>query len=309
MNKLRRPFLTVHRMGLRLGIQLVPDHYYSSVANIDKLRKTWKVWAKKSELPGISINLEEQVKNLKTICGPFKNEYVGNRNFREAVSRHFGPGFGYIEAQALHCVIRHYKPRKIVEVGSGVSTFCSLKATEINKKENGQDSEIICIEPYPSKGLRALKGIQIIQKEVQTLPYEVFTELKERDVLFIDSSHAVKPASDVNYLILEVLPRLHRGVIVHFHDIFLPYDHQRDVLTNYFQWSETSLLRAFLINNSRVKIVFCLSLLHYDRQTSLKEVFPEYRPQRDSNGLTYGIYEPFEETADHFPASLYLQFL
>lgn len=309
MGRLMGPFLFVHRLGLKLGIQLIPDHYYSSIANIDKLRKTRTVWAKKSELPGISYNLEEQARNLRVICAPFKNEYIGNRNYREAVSTHFGPGFGYIEAQALHSVIRHYKPRRIVEVGSGVSTFCSLKATEINEKETNQESSIVCIEPYPSEKLKALKGVQIIQKEVQTIPYEVFTELAEGDILFVDSSHTVKPASDVNYIILEVLPRLNSGVVVHFHDIFLPYDYQRDLLTSYFQWCETSLLRAFLIDNERVRIVFCLSSLHYNKQATLKEVFPEYKPQQDTDGLTYGIYPPFSNIDEHFPASLYLQFV
>lgn len=225
------------------------------------------------------------------------------------MEKHFGPGFGYIEAQALHSVIRYFKPRKIVEVGSGVSTFCSLNATQVNKKENNLDSEITCIEPHPSENLRILKGVQIIQKEVQTIPYNVFTDLQENDLLFVDSSHTVKPGSDVNYIILEILPRLNRGVVVHFHDIYLPYDYQRDILTNFFQWCETSLLRAFLVNNDKVKIVFCLSGLHYDYPAVLKEVFPEYRPQHDIEGLTYGIYEPFKVIEEHFPASIYLQFL
>jgi hypothetical protein len=141
------------------------------------------------------------------------------------------------------------------------------------------------------------------------LPFRFFTNLEKGDLLFIDSSHTVKPGSDVNYIILEILPRLNKGVIVHFHDIFLPYDYQRDVLTNYFQWCETALLRAFLINNNKTKITFCLSMLHYDRQDSLKEVFPEYQPQNDVNGLTYGIYEPFTAINEHFPASIYIQIL
>jgi predicted O-methyltransferase YrrM len=304
-----RPFLEVHRLGLRLGVQIIPDHYYSSVANIDKMRKTREVWAKRSQLPGISFDLENQVENLKNICAPFRNEYIGNHVYREAVEKRFGPGFGYIEAQALHSVIRYFKPRRIIEIGSGVSTFCSLKATQINKKETNADSEIVCIEPHPSESLRALQGVQIIQEEVQTLPCEIFTDLQERDLLFVDSSHTVKPGSDVNYIILEVLPRLHQGVIVHFHDVFLPYDYQRDILTSYFQWCETSLLRAFLINNSKVKIVFCLSGLHYDYPAILKEVFPEYQPQQDIDGLTYGIYDSFKTIKEHFPASTYLQFL
>jgi predicted O-methyltransferase YrrM len=273
------------------------------------LLKTREIWANKSELPGVVFDLEKQIENLKNICVPFKKEYAGNNIYREALEKNFGHGFGYIEAQALHSVVRYFKPRKIVEVGSGTSTFCSLKAAQINKNETRVNSEIVCIEPYPHKSLRMLPEVQIIQKEVQTIPYELFTSLQERDLLFIDSSHTVKPSSDVNFIILEILPRLQKGVIVHFHDIFFPYDYQRDILTSYFQWCETSLLRAFLINNSKINIVFCLSSLHYNKPEILKIVFPEYQPQNDVNGLTYGFYPPFANIEKHFPTSIYLQFL
>lgn len=111
--------------------------------------------------------------------------------------------------------------------------------------------------------------------------------------MFIDSSHTVKPGGDVNFLILELLPRLQKGVIIHFDDIFFPYDYQRNVLRTFLHWAETSLLRAFLIFNEKAKIVFCLSLLHYDRQDVMKEVFPEYSHQGDENGLRLKEYKPF----------------
>ncbi|NOT54820.1 MAG: class I SAM-dependent methyltransferase [Deltaproteobacteria bacterium] len=236
---------------------------------------------------------------------PFQNEYAGNQTYREAVERHFGPGYGYIEAQALHGVMRHYHPRRVIEVGSGVSTYCMLKALELNEQETGQTFNLTCVEPYPSKPLRALGRAKLIQAPVQTVPFENFKELASGDLLFIDSSHVVKPGGDVNYLILDVLPRLAPGVIVHFHDIYLPYDYPRDVLRTYFQWMETSLLRAYLIHNEHVRIVFCLSQLHYDRQEVLKQVFPEYVPTRDENGLELRDEAAGKRT--HFPASIYIQ--
>jgi len=137
------------------------------------------------------------------------------------------------------------------------------------------------------------------------VPFEVFKELGDKDLLFIDSSHTVKPGGDVNYLILEVLPRLEK-VIVHFHDIFLPYDYQRSILQTFFHWTETSLLRAFLIWNEKVRIIFCLSQLHYDYR-ALKEVFPEYNPQLDKDGIRDEKYKPFENPKEHFPSSIYIQ--
>lgn len=293
------------KLASRAGVYLLPVHYYVPLANVHQLEKTQSVWARKSDLPGVASDLDGQAENLRRICMPFQNEYAGNQTYREAVERHFGPGYGYIEAQALHGVMRHYHPRRVIEVGSGVSTYCMLKALELNEQETGQTFNLTCVEPYPSKPLRALGRAKLIQAPVQTVPFENFKELASGDLLFIDSSHVVKPGGDVNYLILDVLPRLAPGVIVHFHDIYLPYDYPRDVLRTYFQWMETSLLRAYLIHNEHVRIVFCLSQLHYDRQEVLKQVFPEYVPTRDENGLELRDEAAGKRT--HFPASIYIQ--
>ena len=306
-NAIKRALLFIHKLGIRFGIHILPVHYYSAVPNILELRKTRDVWAKKSDLPGVVIDLDEQAANLRAMCSPYQNEYAGNRFYKEAVSDHFGPGYGYIESQALHGFIRHYKPHRILEVGSGVSTYCMLKASEMNARETGESAKIISIEPHPSKSLESLTGIELITRPVQTVPFSVFSELGENDLLFIDSSHTVKPGSDVNYLILEVLPRLNKGVIVHFHDIYLPYDYQRDVCKTFLHWSETSLLRAFLMFNEKAVISVCLSHLHYERPDVLREVFPEYDPQMDINGLTAEKYKSFEPIKEHFPSSIYIR--
>lgn len=306
-NALKRAILGVHKLGIRLGIHVLPVHYYSPVPNILELQKTRDIWAKKSELPGVAVDLDQQAVDLQGICMPYQGEYAGNKFFKEGATNHFGPGYGYIEAQALHGFVRHFKPKRIVEVGSGVSTYCMLKASEINNRETGQQTKIVSIEPYPSDRLKTLPGIELVAQNVQTLPFDVFTDLGENDLLFIDSSHTVKAGGDVNYLILEVLPRLRKGVIVHVHDIFLPYDYQRNVCRTFLHWAETSLLRAFLISNEKVRIVACLSHLHYERKDVLKKVFPEYNPQTDVNGLASDKYAPFEQNPEHFPSSIYLQ--
>jgi predicted O-methyltransferase YrrM len=293
------------KLASRAGVYLLPAHYYVPLANVHQLEKTKSVWARKSDLPGVASDLDGQTENLRRICMPFQNEYAGNHTYREAVDRHFGPGYGYIEAQALHGVIRHYHPSRVIEVGSGVSTYCMLKALELNEQETGQTFNLTCVEPSPSEPLRALGRAELIQAPVQTVPFKNFKELASGDLLFIDSSHVVRPGGDVNYLILDVLPRLAPGVIVHFHDIYLPYDYPRDVLRTYFQWMETSLLRAYLIHNEHARIVFCLSQLHYDRQEVLKQVFPEYVPARDENGLE--IRDEADGKRTHFPASIYIQ--
>ena len=228
-NAIKRAILGVHKLGIRLGIHVLPVHYYSPVPNIVELQKTRDIWARKSELPGISFDLDEQIANLRRFCTPYESEYAGNAIYKEGASKHFGPGYGYVEAQALHGFIRHYKPKRIVEVGSGVSTYCMLKASEMNARETGQSSRIVSIEPFPFNALTALPGIELIaMKGSNGFPSRSSPNWERNDLLFIDSSHTVKAGGDVNYLFLEVLPRLRKGVIVHIHDIFLPYDYQRE---------------------------------------------------------------------------------
>jgi predicted O-methyltransferase YrrM len=278
------------------------------IDNIAELDRTRSRWAKKSLLPGVSVNLDEQAKKLETICAPFQHEYAGNRFYRDSVRQGFGPGFGAIEAQALHGVVRYFKPRTVIEVGAGITTACIAAAAALNKREGHGDTRILSIEPYPSPALLQMQDAKIMRSMVQDVPLDTFQQLGNGDMLFVDSSHAVRPGGDVNFLILEVLPRLPPGVVVHFHDIYLPFDYPRDVLHTYFHWQETSLLRAYLTENTKTRVLFCLSQLHYDRQQVLRSVFPDYRPAPDEDGLAPDPRReqgPSEEV--HFPASIYIE--
>lgn len=303
-------FFNLQKLLLKIGLHINPAHYYSSIPNLNELIESKSLWAKKSNLYGLNINMEDQIENIKTICLPFKNEYLGNKIFKYGTENKFGPGYGYIEAQALHSIIRKYKPKRVIEVGSGVSTWCILKANDLNKLQEGfVDFKLTCIEPYPNSVLKNLKEVNLIEKKVQEIAFEEeFYKLEKNDILFIDSSHTVKVGSDVNYIILEILPRLKPGVIVHFHDIFIPYDYNRNTLSTFFHWSETTLLRAFLINNKNARIIFCMSQLHYDAKSILEEVFPEYNPQNDKDGLLDEKYVNFEQIhEEHFPSSIYIE--
>jgi predicted O-methyltransferase YrrM len=295
---------TLHRLALRAGIVVLPNHYYTPIADVHELRKQRKCWAKRSTMIGLDMDVSIQTKNLREIVAPYEPEYRGNAAYKEAATKEFGPGFGYIEAQCLHGVLRAFKPAQIYEIGSGVSTYCTLRAIELNENE-GFRTEMTCVEPNPSNFIRAISRdrITLVKAPVQALAPEFFRSLNAGDFLFIDSTHAIKPGGDVIYLYLEVIPRLKPGVIVHIHDIYLPYLYQRDLLhlRTLFQWSETALLVALLTHNTRLSTIFCLSMLHYDAPDALASVFPEHRPQLAQNGLC----EP--GAAGFFPSSIYLR--
>jgi predicted O-methyltransferase YrrM len=225
------------------------------------------------------------------------------------VRRHFGQGFGVLEAQALHAVLRSIKPSRMVEIGSGVSSFCAHTALTRNAAD-GRPGTLVCVEPHPSQELRSLAGIELIPRPMQAVDLGVFTALQPGDVLFVDSSHTVKAGSDVNRIVLEVLPRLKPGVIVHFHDIFLPFDYQPDLLHTFLHWNETSLVRAYLTGNRGAEVLFSMAMLHHARPEVLHEVFPGYAPQAidPRTGLRDPRrYPPFEPIGEHFPSSLYLR--
>ena len=120
-----------HRLGLRAGLFILPKHYYVPLADQSALRRTRATWVGRSAMRGITWSLAAQLDYLRTIVAPHASEYAGNRTYLESASS--GPGYGYIEAQCLHGVLRSLKPRRIIEVGSGVSTRCMLHATAMNR--------------------------------------------------------------------------------------------------------------------------------------------------------------------------------
>jgi hypothetical protein len=307
--QLKDLFFLAHKSLLRCKISVLPNHYYSPVPDINTLSANRGMWAHESSLSGLRWELEEQSRKLAEICEPFVPEYLGNRVYLEGIATDWGPGFGYIEAQALHAFIRYFKPRKIIEVGAGVTTHCMLAALQMNAKKDSRPGTICSIEPYPSTALQRAP-VKLITAPVQAVDVSVFLELGKDDLLFIDSSHTVKTGSDVNFLILEVLPRLNPGVLVHFHDIYLPYDYSPEILCSLFDWQETSLLHALLVGNHRIEVLFCLSYLHHKNQELLRQVFPEYRPLQLPDGLALDRAKSKLDSAEqlgHFPASIFLR--
>ena len=292
----------IYKAGLRAGIQILPAHYYSPAPDPRELRRTEANWRRRSSMVGVDTDADRQLHALREMCEPYRAEYSPNRVYREATAQNMGSGYGFVEAQALHGVLRAFKPGRVIEIGSGVSTSCIRAALDMNRAE-GHASHLTAVEPYPAPALRAAPDLDLIESPVQAVPTETFEALGAGDLLFVDSTHVVKPGSDVNYVVLEVLPRLKPGVIVQVHDIYIPYDFQRTLYDTMLHWNESTLYHAFLLHNSHARILFNLSQLHYDRPEALQDLFPGYVPEANDNGLG-----PSERTGDrHFPASLYIE--
>tara|TARA_X000000950_G_scaffold286919_1_gene397307 strand:- start:1011 stop:1922 length:912 start_codon:yes stop_codon:yes gene_type:complete len=289
-------YKSIFKFGLKYKMIIVPDHFYVPMANILQLKKDTS-WKKKTKMNGLNFNKKTQIKNINKILYPYLEEYKDGKIYNNANNSKIGLGYGFIEAQALFGVIKYFKPKKIIEIGSGVSTFCML---------NSGGKNITCIEPNPSNFLKKNKEIKLIKKKIQKVNLDLFKSLSKNDLLFIDSSHTLKINSDLSTIYLEILPILKKGVIIQIHDIFFPYNYQRDADNSYFQWLETQLLQAYLINNKNIEVIFSMSYLHYEEPNALKKLFPLYKPQKDSKGIAKSMFSTNKKNG-FFPSSIYLK--
>jgi hypothetical protein len=278
----------------------LPRHFYSQIPDIRELRAD-DSWKRAGSMAGVSgIDLSTQFDFVESCCPPDLVTRLRQDDLHaRACALNGEAGFGVPDAEFLYGFIRTIQPRRIVQVGCGVSTAIMLLAAE----ESPCRPEMVCVEPYPTEFLRRCGNdgrIRLAQARAQDVPLELLTDLGDEGFLFVDSTHTVKPGSEVNRLILEVLPRLHEGDWVHFHDIYFPYDYQRGLLDDELFFSnESALLHAFLIHNSAMTVRASLSMLHFTDPDRLRRSLPGYRPSPDDHGLRAG--------EGHFPASAYLQ--
>jgi hypothetical protein len=282
----------------RLGVSVLPLHFYSSIPNVRELRGRSDWRAPRSMYGIVALEPEEQIARLGEMLAAAT---WGDRDlYAEAVADNGGDGgYGPIEARVLAAFVAARRPARIVQVGCGVSTAVMLSAARLA----GYRPDVVAIDPYPTGYLRRANAegtIRLLAEPAQFVDLETFTSLGAGDLLFVDSTHTVKPGSEVNRIVLEVLPRLERGVLVHFHDIYFPYEYGRGFLNgDLFFPGETSLLYAFLLNNPAYRIELCLSMLHYQAPEALKALLPDYQPQGNDGGLAAG-------GGLHFPSAVYL---
>ncbi len=293
-----RTFRTLDRAGLHA----LPKHYYSPVPDCSWLKDNRPLWSGRSSLTGITWDLAAQFAWLKEVCEPYYSE-MDVESFR-SLGNGSGPGFGEIEGQVLHCFMRRFAPGRVIEIGSGVSTLCMLQAAGLNQRDGKPLSRITCVEPFPTEKLRSRSEIELIPQLCQQVPLSLFEQLTSGDLLFIDSSHAVKVGSDVMRIYLEIIPRLAAGVFVHIHDIYLPYAYPRTVFIRPWWWQETAMLMALLINNPKLHVLACESALHYDYPKELQTVLTDYRPAPNDEGLSASA--SLEEEG-HYPSSIWLR--
>jgi predicted O-methyltransferase YrrM len=262
------------------GFHVSQVHYYQPIPDTREIDPF--VWKRRSRMRGLDIRAEQQKELLSIFTSRFKSEYDQFPHGRPSRDFRFYLGnvsFEAVDAEILFCMIRYFKPKTIFEIGSGWSTLLAVDALSRNLRD-GSPGKLVAIEPYPPEFLSASvpEGVELLQRPVQKVALTQLDALRENDMLFIDSSHVCAIGSDVQYEILEILPQLNPGVLIHIHDIFLPAEYPKEwVLDRHRFWNEQYIVQAFLCFNDTFEILWAGQWMHLNHPQLLVEAFKSYQ--------------------------------
>lgn len=256
----------------RAGVSVVRHHYYEPAFHPRAIRKPLDA---ERALPGVDLNAQAQLALVAEFR--WRAELEAIPLVKPAQNR-----FGYVngrygegDAEMFYNMIRRFRPKRIVEVGSGQSTLLALLAIAANRRDDpAYDCRITCIEPFEQPWLETL-GVEVIRRPVEDCPDEIIRSLEADDIFFIDSSHVIRPQGDVLHLFLHLLPQLNPGVFVHVHDVFVPRDYpEKWLVADRRLWNEQYLLEAFLTFNSAYEVVLAVNWLANNHRERLGEACP-----------------------------------
>lgn len=229
-----------------------------------------------TSVPGVKINEAKQIELIKKFALYYKEFPFTEKKQENARYYYCNNFFGSGSAVILYSLMRHFRPRRIIEIGSGFSSAAML---DIN--DRFFDSKILFsfIEPYPERLLSLLtkndkETCHIHAEAVQNSSNEIFKDLCANDILFIDSSHVAKIGSDVVHILTNILPALPPGVIIHFHDIYWPFEYPEAWILQGRAWNEAYILKAFLQFNSSFEILLFNSYLSVHHMNVVEEYLP-----------------------------------
>jgi hypothetical protein len=263
-------------IAYRENSSFFPGHYCSPIVSVEEIRsREQEIWegVSQKELPGIKLDINEQVSLLKEF-----ETYYHEMPFEErpkAGLRYYFKNdyYGFCDGIVLYSIMRHFKPKRIIEAGSGFSSALMLDTKDLFF--SGNQPELTFIEPFPERlysllGEKDKQTTTIIVKDLQAVELKVFEQLDKGDILFIDSTHVSKTGSDVNYILFNIFPVLKSGVIIHVHDIYYPFEYPKEWVLGGRNWNETYLLRSFLMYNDAFKIILFPDYLHHHAKDAFR---------------------------------------
>jgi hypothetical protein len=274
------------------GVNVIPANFYSNIPSIEEVRNSFEYATQEPPYLDTGIFNDEKMLRLMAELMLHAAEFDPPSDGDENAPVGFfwnNSQFSHSDATSCYAMVRHLRPRRIVEVGSGFSTLVASSALV----RNGS-GEIICIEPHPRPFLDNVPGVtRLIREPVQRVAPEFFNDmLGDGDILFIDSTHTVKTGSDCLYLYLKVLPSLRKRVMVHVHDVFLPDAMPKEwALEKQIYWTEQYLLLAYLLDNLRTTVCFG-SHYHQRRHPDMLSAFMFGRAEAGGGSFWFELAPP-----------------
>lgn len=258
------------RIFMKTGVFPVTDHYYDPKFNYEGFD-----FSEVRSLHGLDMNLEGQIELIASMnC----YDELLERNFKKLMHSddHVEeyPFFFPVEAEFYYSVARKFRSSRIIEIGAGFSTIAAKAAADKMNQEVPGSCSVTCIEPYENPWLEKL-GVDVIRKKLEDVDESLFRELKSGDILFVDTSHVIKPGGEILMLFWQIFPLLPGGVIIHIHDIFTPRHYPEEWMKNRVSfWNEQYFLEAFLSGNRNYEIIGALNHLYLDKNEILGKAFP-----------------------------------
>lgn len=269
------------------GYHVTPVHFYEPLP--DSRDVSPEQLERRSPMVGIDLCVERQLALLHGLARAHAAEYAAllrePESWRPAERRALDFPDS-LDGFVLYAMVRHLRPRRVTEIGAGMSSLLVLRALAKNAAESGEPrGELESVDPFPPAFLDGRDDLTLHRRPVQDVPLERFTSLGRDDILFIDSSHVLKIGSDVQREYLEIVPSLAPGVMVHAHDIHLPYEYPEAWIRQEFRyWNEQYLLQAFLSHNAAFEVVLANQLLHREHAPLLSELLSFYLGADDGPG-------------------------
>ena len=277
------------RQADRSGVHLRSTHFYQPVYGESDLPADT---SGERDLPGLDLREGDQLALLDRL--DFRDELaeLATALPEGLVTPSSDIVYCFADAESLYCMLRHIRPRRLIEVGGGFSTRIAAAALSRNRAEEpGRACRHVCIDPLVPAGLEALH-LEIVARRVQDIDPALFNELEAGDVLFIDSSHVIRPHGDVLAEYQRIIPSLARGVLVHVHDIFTPHDYPEAWLRRHRRlWNEQYLLEAMLAHSVRYRVVLALNWLKHHHPDRLAQAFPVVNrdPQHEPGAFWFEV--------------------
>jgi hypothetical protein len=260
------------------GYDLVRRHFYSPLPKVETLPD--RLWSEPRPMIGIDLAVDRAECYLREDLKPFLEEYRPPHDGDGSSGFFLKNGsYGPVDAEILYAILRRERPGRVVEFGSGSSSYVIEDA---QMQTSSATFDHIIYDPYPltANSLGPLPNAKIYSQEVEGRdPAAVAQGFKSGDVLFVDTTHTVRTGGDVDWIISALLPVVPVGVLVHFHDIFLPYEYPRRwVVDERRAWAEQYLLQAFLAFNDDFEVLFPTHAMARSVPELIARTIPSFGP-------------------------------